>query len=113
MHRNGHPHARVGPRELLEDEDVREEVGPAPPYSSGTHTPISPSSASFGKELVGEAVVAIPRRGVGDDLGLGQLAGEPLDLPLIGGELEVHLERLYGSPDEGSRDEMCRLQTRV
>ena len=47
---------------------------PAPPYSSGTHTPISPSSASFGEQLVGEAMLAIPVGRVRGDLGLGELA---------------------------------------
>ena len=51
---------------------------------------MSPSSASFGYELVREAVLAIPFARVRDDLRLGELAGERLDRALVGGELEVH-----------------------
>ena len=46
VNRNRDADAGVGSRELLEHEDVREEVGPRSPYSSGTHTPIRPRSAS-------------------------------------------------------------------
>ena len=63
---------------------------PAPPYSSGTHTPMSPSSASFGIELVREPVLAVPVGRVRDDLRLGELAGERLDRTLVGAQLEVH-----------------------
>ena len=63
---------------------------PAPPYSSGTQTPIRPSSASDADQLARETVVAIPGRGVRFDLGLREIAGERLDLALLRRELEVH-----------------------
>ena len=65
---------------------------PAPPYSSGTQTPISPSSASFAEDLLREAVLAVPLGRVRLDLGRGELSRERLDLPLLGAELEVHYE---------------------
>ena len=63
---------------------------PAPPYSSGTHTPISPTSASRREDLLREAVLAVPVGRVGRDLGVRQLARERLDLLLLRCQLEVH-----------------------
>jgi hypothetical protein len=54
MHGDGDADTGIRARELLEDEDVREEVGAAPPSSAGTQTPISPSSASFSYNSVGK-----------------------------------------------------------
>ena len=62
---------------------------PAPPYSSGTQTPISPSSASFANNLAREAVLAIPLGGVRLDLLLREVARERLDLALLRTQLEV------------------------
>ena len=64
---------------------------PAPPYSSGTHAPISPSSASFAKTSRGKRVVAIPVGGVRLDLLPREVAGQRLDFLLLGGRLEVHV----------------------
>ena len=58
---------------------------PAPPCSSGMHTPMSPSSASLAKTLAREVVLAIPLGRVRLDLGVGEVARERLDLPLLGG----------------------------
>ena len=63
---------------------------PAPPCSSGTHTPISPSSPIRPQELAREAVVAIPRGCVRLDLGRRELARQRLDLALLRRQLEVH-----------------------
>ena len=63
---------------------------PAPPYSSGTHTPISPSRRERADQLARKAVVAVPRGGMRFDLGACEVAGERLDLALLRRELEVH-----------------------
>ena len=63
---------------------------PAPPYSSGTHTPIRPSSPSFVSNVARKRVCAIPLSGVRLDLRGREIAGERLDLPLLRRELEVH-----------------------
>ena len=65
---------------------------PAPPYSSGTQAPISPSSASFAKTLAREAVLAVPVGRVRLDLRVGEVAGERLDLLLLRRQLEVHAD---------------------
>ena len=63
---------------------------PAPPSSSGTQTPISPSSPSCANTSPGEGVPAIPAGRVWRDLGVRELAGERLDGALLGSEREVH-----------------------
>ncbi len=63
---------------------------PAPPYSSGTQTPINPTSASLAKTSSREAVLAVPVGRVRRDLGVRQLAGERLNLLLLRRQLEVH-----------------------
>ena len=63
---------------------------PAPPYSSGTHTPISPRLAELHEELTGKGVRPIPRGGVGLDLDARDVPGECLDLALLRCQLEVH-----------------------
>ncbi len=90
MHRDGHPHARVRPGELLEHEDVGEEVGARAAVLLGNAHTHQPELGELRVELVGKTVLAVPRGRVRDDLGLGQLPRETLDLPLIRGELEVH-----------------------
>ena len=90
VHGDRHADARVRPRELLEDEDVREEVRARAAVLLGDADAHEPELRELGIELVREAVVAVPRGRVGRDLGLGEVARERLDLPLVGGQLEVH-----------------------
>ncbi len=83
---------------------------PAPPYSSGMQTPISPSSASFPYSSRGKRVLAVPGRRVRLDLGLREVAGERLDLALVVGQLEVH-RRDYRSDGASRRPRRgCRLR---
>ncbi len=63
---------------------------PAPPCSSGTQTPSSPSSPSLSSSARGNAVRAVPLRGVRLDLRVREVAGDRLDLPLLRCKLEVH-----------------------
>ena len=63
---------------------------PAPPYSSGTHTPIRPELAEPCEHLAREAMLAIPLGRVRRDLRIGELARERLDLALLPRQLEVH-----------------------
>ncbi len=63
---------------------------PAPPYSSGTQTPISPSSPSLPISSRGKAVRPVPVGRMGLDLGLREVPRERLDLTLVVGEREVH-----------------------
>jgi hypothetical protein len=90
VHRDGHPHARVGARQLLEHEDVRDEVGARAAKLLGHAHPHQAELAELCEELVWEAVLPVPVRGVRRDLGVGDLAGERLDLPLLVGQGEVH-----------------------
>ena len=83
---------------------------PAPPYSSGTHTPISPSSASLAKSSRREAVLTVPVGGVRLDLGLRELPRQRLDLPLLGGQLEVHGRSLRGFPSRELAKRPYRLR---
>jgi hypothetical protein len=65
---------------------------PAPPYSSGTHTPISPSSASFAKTSRGKRCSRSQARRRAARSRPGELAGERLDLALLRRQLEVHAQ---------------------
>ena len=90
VHRDSHPHARVGARELLEHEDVRDEVGACSAELLGHADAHQAELAELREELPREAVLPVPVRGVRRDLGVGDLAGERLDLPLLVGQGEVH-----------------------
>ena len=90
---HGHRHAdpRVGARELLEDEDVGEEVGARPAVLLRHADAHQAELGELAEELLREVVLAVPLGRVRLDLGLRELARERLDLPLVGGQLEVHL----------------------
>ena len=90
VHRDGHPHARVGARELLEHQDVRDEVGARAAELLGHADAHQAELAELREELAGEAVLPVPVRGMRGDLGVGDLARERLDLPLLVGQGEVH-----------------------
>ena len=76
-------------RELLEHEDVRGEVGPAPPYSSGRRRP-SARARRASRRLAREAVLAVPSAACGSISASREVARQRLDLALLGAELEVH-----------------------
>ena len=90
VHGDRHAHAGVGPRELLEHEDVREEVRACAAVLLGHAHAHQPELGELREELVREPVLAIPLRRVRRDLRVRELARERLDLALLGGELEVH-----------------------
>ena len=89
---DGDADARIRARELLEHEDVREEVRSRAAVLLGHAHTHQPELGELREQLVREAVLAIPLARVRDDLRLGELAGERLDRPLVGRELEVHQE---------------------
>jgi hypothetical protein len=90
MHRDGHTDASIGARQLLENEDVRDEVRAGASVLLGDAHAHEPQLGELGDELIGEAVLAIPLRSVGSDLRVRELARERLDRQLVGAELEVH-----------------------
>ena len=89
---HGHRHADPGvrARELLEHEDVGEEVGAGAAELLGHADAHQPELGELSVELDREAVLAVPGGGVRLDLRLRELTRERLDLPLLGGEGEVH-----------------------
>ena len=60
-------------------------------------TPMSPSSASFGTSSCGKRCSVSHAVAKRRDLGVGELAGDRLDLALLRGELEVHRRRIVGA----------------
>ena len=90
VHRHGHPHPGIRSRELLENQDVREEVRPRPAVLLGDAHPHEAELRKLRVELVGEAMVAVPAGCVRDDLRERELSREALDLALVCGQLEVH-----------------------
>ena len=85
VHRDGHPHARVGARQLLQDQDVGQEVGARAAVldrHAGAH---QPQLAERAEDLAREAVLAVPRRGVRRDLLVGEAPGQVADLALLVG----------------------------
>ena len=102
VHGDRDPHARVRPRELLEHEDVREEVRARAAVLLRNADAHQPELCELREELVREPVLPVPGGGVRRDLRVRELAGEPLDLALVGGELEVH-RRDYRDAAVGAR----------
>ena len=90
VHRDRHPHAGVGARELLQHEDVREKVGARATVLLGDTHAHEPELGELRDQLVGEPMVTVPVGRVRDDLRLGELSGQPLDRALVAGQLEVH-----------------------
>src|SRR5207253_2292563 len=87
---DGDADARIGARELLEHEDVREEVRARAAVlllDAGAH---QPELRQLVEDLLREVVLAVPFGGVRLDLGRRELARERLDLSLVGAQLEVH-----------------------
>ena len=80
----------VAARELLQHEDVREEVGAGAAVLLGHADAHQSELAELREELGREAVLAVPGGRVGNDLRLGDLARERLDLALVLAEREVH-----------------------
>src|SRR5206468_5281207 len=90
VHGDRHPHPRVRARELLENEDVGEEVRTSSAVLFGHADSHETEVGELRVEIVRKAVLAVPGAGVGNDLRLGELTGEPLDLLLLRRQLEVH-----------------------
>src|SRR5581483_8342240 len=95
VHGDGDADASVGPRQLLEPEDVGEEVGPGATVLLGHTGAHQPELAQLREQVAREAVLAVPRSRVGRDLRLGDLPRHDLDLPLLGAESEVHRRSVY------------------
>ena len=94
VHGDGDADARIGARELLEHEDVREEVGAGASELLGHADAHQPELAQLREHLPRERVIAVPAGRVRCDLGVRELAGESLDGALLGGEREVHRPRV-------------------
>src|SRR4029079_13956965 len=89
VHRDGDADARVRTRQLLEHEHVGEEVGAAAAVLLRYADAEQPDLAEALEQRAGEAVVAVPLRRMWLDLVTSELPCEPLDLPLLGRELEM------------------------
>ena len=76
VHGDRHPDSRIGARELLEHEHVRQEVGTRATVGLRNADPHEPEVRELRVQLVGEAVLTIPRGRVGHDLRLGELPGQ-------------------------------------
>ena len=87
---DGDADARVRAGQLLEHEDVGEEVGAGAAVLLGHADAEQPELGELLEQRRAETVRAIPFGGVRLDLGACELAGERLDLPLLGRQLEVH-----------------------
>ena len=87
---HGHADTRVGARELLEHEHVRDEVGPGAAELLGDAHAHQPDLSEGREELAREAVLPVPVGRVRPDLGIGDVARERLDLALLRGQGEVH-----------------------
>ena len=71
--------------------------------------PKKPSSASLRISSRGIGVRLVDRRRLRRDLGVDEAREQILDLPLLGGELEVHARRAYfGQPVDVARDLRAR-----
>ena len=90
VHGDGDSDAGIRAGQLLQHEDVRDEVRAGASVLLGHADAHEAQLGELRVQLVGEAMLAIPRARVGDDLGLRQLAGQRLDRPLVGRQLEVH-----------------------
>ncbi len=71
---------------------------PEPPYCSGAIRPNSPSSPILRDQLDREAVVAIPLRDVGRDLGLGEVPHHLSEQLVILGQLEHDSSSRWPAP---------------
>ena len=87
--------AGVRARELLEDEDVREEVGAGAAELFRHADAHQPELGELPVQLRREAVLPIPGGRVRLDLGLREVSRERLDLPLVSRQLEVHRTGCY------------------
>jgi hypothetical protein len=81
--------AGVRARQLLEHEDVGEEIGAGAAVLLGHANTHQPELGQLAEQLAGEAVVAIPLRGVRVDLLCAEVARQRLDLALLRSQLEV------------------------
>ena len=83
MDGDGHPHAGVGARDLLQHQDVREEVRAGAAVflrNAGAH---QAELGELSEQVLRKVMLAVPLGGVRLDLGLRELARERLDLLLV------------------------------
>ena len=92
MHADGDAHSSVAPRELLEDEDVRQEVRAGATVLVGHADAHQSELGELAEDLLREAVLAVPLGRVRLDLGLRELVRKRLDLLLLRAQIEVHYE---------------------
>ena len=90
MHGDGDPDARVGARKLLEHENVGEEIGAGAAVLLRYADSHQSELRELGEDVAWEVVLAVPVGRVRLDLGADEIAGQRLDLSLLGRELEVH-----------------------
>src|SRR4051812_13124686 len=111
---DGHRHAEAGvrARELLEDEAVAEEVRARAAVRLWHAHPHQPQLAEVREDLLGEVVLAIPRRRLRRDLLVGEALGERADLALVVGELVQAHRRIAGSRVAGIRTPARRTAVR-
>ena len=95
VHGDCHADPRVGARELLEHEDVREEVRARTAVLLRHADAHQPKRGEPRVELPREGVLPVPLGRVRLDLGLGELAREGLDLALLRAQVEIHRMREY------------------
>ncbi len=94
VHRDRHPHAGVGARELLEHEHVGEEVGARAAVLDGHAHAHQPQLAQMAEDLQREAMLAIPLRRLGRDLLVGEAPRQLAHLALLVVQLVVAHRRL-------------------
>ena len=90
VHRDGDADARVAARERLEHEDVGEEVGAGAGVLLRDADAHEPELGELREHLAREAMLPVPGGRVRLDLLAGELPREPPDLPLLGGQIEIH-----------------------
>ena len=90
MNGHRHPHPRVSARELLQHKDVRQEIRTRPAVFLRHADAHQADRGELREDFRRKTVLAIPLCSVRRDLRVGELAGEPLDLLLLRGQLEIH-----------------------
>jgi hypothetical protein len=91
----------VGLGKFFQDEDIRDEVRPcAAVFLRHAHAH-QPELGQLRVELGREPVLPVPVGRVRLDLGLREVAGDGLDLALLGRQLEVHRPASLTTPSLG------------
>src|SRR5215208_509524 len=90
VHRQRHPHARVGPAYLLDQQHVREEVCPAPAVPLRHAQAHEPGPRQLLEYLRRETVFSVPLCGVWGYLPIGELRRPLLNVLLCRAQVKVH-----------------------